>query len=141
MVISITGASGFIGRKLVLACLASGYEVRILSRKNSFDIAGVILFHADLLDEKVKFNQFVKGADIVINCAGDNTNTNVNNGCWGATIGAINLAMTQASKELGLIDEMLLTGGNARYIEVLLDDNTIIEDNLILHGLQRYNLD
>ena len=72
---------------------------------------------------------------------GENTNTNVNNGCWGATIGAINLAITQASKELGSIDEILLTGGNARYIEVLLDDNTIIEDNLILHGLQRYNLD
>jgi type III pantothenate kinase len=72
---------------------------------------------------------------------GDNTNTNVNNGCWGATIGAINLAMTQASKELGSIDEILLTGGNARYIKALLDDKSIIEDNLILHGLQRYKLD
>jgi len=77
MVISITGASGFIGRRLVLACLSSGYEVRILSRKISFDIPGVTLFNADLLDEKVEFNHFVKGADIVINCAGDNTNTSI----------------------------------------------------------------
>jgi len=71
---------------------------------------------------------------------GENTNTNVNNACWGATIGAINLAMTQARKELGSIDEILLTGGNAKYIEALLEDKIIIEDNLILHGLQRYNL-
>ena len=77
MVISITGATGFIGRKLVLACLSAGYEVRILSRKISFDIPGATLFNADLLDEKVEFHHFVKGADIVINCAGDNTNTSI----------------------------------------------------------------
>jgi type III pantothenate kinase len=71
---------------------------------------------------------------------GDNTNANVNNACWAATLGAINLAITQARKELDSIDVILLTGGNARYIAPILEDEIIIEDNLILYGLQRYNL-
>tara|TARA_B110000211_G_C13971220_1_gene505060 strand:+ start:271 stop:999 length:729 start_codon:yes stop_codon:yes gene_type:complete len=72
---------------------------------------------------------------------GQNTNTNVNNGSWAAIIGAINLAVSQASKHPNSFDLILLTGGNARYIETLLEHKVIIEENLIFHGLQRYNLD
>ena len=71
---------------------------------------------------------------------GDDTNTNVNNACWAATIGAINLAITQASKQLATIEVILLTGGNAKSVEKLLKYPTRIEDNLIFYGLERYNL-
>ena len=77
MIISITGASGFIGKKLVTKCLAAGYEVRILSRKTSINLNGVSVFNADLLNEDVQFKDFVKGADVLINCAGDFNNTNL----------------------------------------------------------------
>ena len=77
MIISITGASGFIGKKLVYACLNKGYEVRVLSRKKNVNIIGVSIFNANLLDEHVQFEKFVKGSDIVINCAGDINNSSV----------------------------------------------------------------
>jgi type III pantothenate kinase len=71
---------------------------------------------------------------------GDDTDTNVNNACWAATIGAINLAIIQASRQLTIIDVILLTGGNASSVEKLLEYPSIIEDNLIFYGLERYNL-
>lgn len=70
---------------------------------------------------------------------GTNTSENVNNACWAATTGAIELAITQATIELGSIDLILLTGGNARYLQPMIKHQTVIENNLIFYGLQRYN--
>lgn len=70
---------------------------------------------------------------------GKNTNENVNNACWAATVGAIELAVTQASIESTEIDFILLTGGNAQYLQPMIQYQTVIEDNLIFHGLQRYD--
>lgn len=74
MIISITGASGFIGKKLVTKCLAAGHEVRVLSRKTSFNLKGVSFFKADLLNKDIQFKNFIQDVDVVINCAGEINN-------------------------------------------------------------------
>jgi len=70
---------------------------------------------------------------------GANTSENVNSACWAATIGAIELAINQATKQLNNLDVIIITGGNAENIKALLSTKVLIEDNLIFHGLQRYN--
>lgn len=73
--IAITGATGFIGQKLVNRHLDQGDSVRILSRRPS-GVAGLQSslqwFHGDLsgMDD---LRPFVDGADILYHCAGEIT--------------------------------------------------------------------
>ena len=69
---------------------------------------------------------------------GDNTSDNVNNACWAATVGAIELAIAKATNQLDNLDLVIVTGGNAVNIKALLVDKVTIEQKLIFHGLQRY---
>ena len=71
---------------------------------------------------------------------GDNTSDNVNNACWAATVGAIELAVVQAKQQSITVDLIILTGGNAKYLHTLISYQTLIEENLIFHGLELYNL-
>ncbi len=67
-----------------------------------------------------------------------NTNENVNNACWAATVGAIELAFNQAKQKLPYIDEVILTGGNAHALETLLTMKCLVIDDLIFYGLEAY---
>ena len=74
MLVSITGGSGFIGRKLVERHLAQGDAVRILSRREPHEISlprEVAVFRADLTDGAAALREFVEGADVLYHCAGE----------------------------------------------------------------------
>ncbi len=67
----------------------------------------------------------------------DNTNANVNHGCWAATFGAIQVAIKKA-KETGYeIDKVVFTGGNGKALQRLMPQRSDYCDNLIFVGLQR----
>ena len=70
---------------------------------------------------------------------GTNTSENVNNACWAATLGAINLAISQAKYQSIIIDEILITGGNGQAIAILLSEKATVIDDLVFYGLQAYN--
>lgn len=69
---------------------------------------------------------------------GDDTNDNVTNGCFAATIGAIKLAITEVKNKGIRLDHIILTGGNAKPIKEYFNDNITVIANLIFQGLSRY---
>lgn len=74
MKIAITGATGFIGKHLVLKHLGMGDEVRIMSRKKSGDIDfpdEVKIYNYHLLSGKEDLDIFVDGIDILYHCAAE----------------------------------------------------------------------
>ena len=68
-----------------------------------------------------------------------NTSDNVNNACWAATIGAIELAAKKAKVQLQHLDAVIVTGGNGAQLLELLTVEAIQVENLIFHGIQRYS--
>lgn len=73
-VVAITGASGFVGRRLVQRHLAKGDSVRILTRAPASDIAlpkGVTACRGDLTGERGDLEKFVAGADVLYHCAAE----------------------------------------------------------------------
>ncbi len=70
---------------------------------------------------------------------GLNTNDNVSNACWAATIGTINVAIEQAKFHCSTLDKIIITGGNAKSLQNLLSEKeiTYIED-LVFYGLKAY---
>jgi len=74
-----------------------------------------------------------------------NTSENVVNGCLAATVGAINTAIKQALVLLTELDQIILTGGNAKFIEQSLvhtseitANSAVIIDELVFEGLIVY---
>lgn len=68
---------------------------------------------------------------------GKNTSANVNNACWAATVGAINVAIEQAALQTRL-DKVIITGGNAREIQRFIRQKSVHAVNLIFQGLATY---
>ena len=50
MIISVVGASGFIGLELVKKLINTNNQIRVLSRNKYYPITGVKVFVADLTD-------------------------------------------------------------------------------------------
>lgn len=72
MIVAITGASGFVGRRVVARFLAAGHHVRVLSRKGLGNLAEVEVHRGTLgADPPEAFEKFVDGADVVMHCAGE----------------------------------------------------------------------
>ncbi len=69
---------------------------------------------------------------------GFNTSDNVHNAAWAATIGAINLAISQAQQQGFLLDEVLFTGGNGALLSSLISYQSKVINTLVLRGLQEY---
>lgn len=74
MIVAVTGASGFIGRRLVRKHLGLGDEVRVLtrSRRGTAGATDVECFVADLATAgRDELTPFVHNADVVYHCAGE----------------------------------------------------------------------
>ncbi|SEA99641.1 NAD-dependent epimerase/dehydratase family protein [Pedobacter hartonius] len=74
MKIAITGATGFIGKKLVMKHLEMGDDVQIMSRKKRSDLDFpelVKVHHLDLMDQHEKLISFVEGIDVLYHCAAE----------------------------------------------------------------------
>ena len=69
---------------------------------------------------------------------GASSSENVNNATWAATIGAINLAVSQSEQQGVVIDEILLTGGNGEALARLLSHQCTLIEDLVFVGLQVY---
>jgi type III pantothenate kinase len=69
---------------------------------------------------------------------GFNTSENVHNAAWAATIGLIDLAITQAQQQGFILDEVIFTGGNGALLSPLLSHQSKVIDELVLKGLHAY---
>lgn len=73
MIVSITGAGGFIGKALMVEHLERGDVVRVLRRPNSAHIFPecVEVYIGDLTDQGIDLTNFVKNADVLYHCAAE----------------------------------------------------------------------
>ena len=72
----VSGASGFIGARLVKKLISHGFSVRALTRNsNSIFPKGVEIFCADLASPTCNLKGFFYGCDIFFHCAGDIKNS------------------------------------------------------------------
>lgn len=73
MIICITGATGFIGKKLVIKHTARGDKVRILSRHSLSKVAlpSSVQWFKGGLGSNYDLRAFVDGADVLYHCAGE----------------------------------------------------------------------
>ena len=69
-IICVTGASGLIGKQILLQLYVKGYEVRILSRQALTTNKSTRLFQGDLQDKTI-IKAFLSGADCLFHCAGE----------------------------------------------------------------------
>ncbi len=71
MKISITGASGFIGKLLLKQLSSTQHAVSILTRKEADAGPGVSCIRGDLLKEDAALHAFADGSDVILHCAGE----------------------------------------------------------------------
>ncbi|MEO1043830.1 MAG: NAD-dependent epimerase/dehydratase family protein [Pseudomonadota bacterium] len=69
LTIAMTGATGFLGKRTLLAALAQGFTVRALTRRPQPDKPGVAWI-AGALDQTQPLDTLVQGADCVLHIAG-----------------------------------------------------------------------
>ena len=71
----VSGASGFVGKRLVEKLISQGFSVRVLTRnsKSTFP-EGIEVFHADLASPTCNLKNFFSGCDIFFHCAADINN-------------------------------------------------------------------
>ncbi|MBG6219156.1 MULTISPECIES: NAD-dependent epimerase/dehydratase family protein [unclassified Janthinobacterium] len=71
MNISITGASGFIGKLLLQQLAATPHALAILSRKQGGATPGIRCVQGDLLQENTALHVFADNSDVIVHCAGE----------------------------------------------------------------------
>lgn len=71
MNISITGASGFIGKLLLQQLAATPHALAILSRKHGSAVPGIRCVQGDLLQEDAALHAFADNSDVILHCAGE----------------------------------------------------------------------
>lgn len=70
--IAITGATGFLGRRLVPKLVAAGYDVRLATRAASREEEQISLFQIDLVTAcDASLGSFLSGCDTLIHMAGE----------------------------------------------------------------------
>ncbi len=73
-VVAITGATGFVGRRLVRRHLDEGDSVRLLTRQKSVDselARRTQVFHGDIASDIDVLREFTRGVDILYHCAAE----------------------------------------------------------------------
>lgn len=104
--------------------------------KGGWILAGIDMLIKSLLQNTAQLT--AKDKEEVSFGFGESTSANIHNAAWGATVGALNLAIEQ-SKQNGLIlDKVVLTGGNGKLLSSLLDIENLVVDDLIFIGLKAY---
>jgi type III pantothenate kinase len=69
---------------------------------------------------------------------GINTSENVHNAAWAATVGAVNLAISQIQAQNLKLDKVIITGGNGKLLASLISHENVVIDDLVFDGLQAY---
>ncbi len=69
---------------------------------------------------------------------GTNTSENVHNAAWAATVGSVNLAISQVQQRGLKLDEVIFTGGNGRKLSTFISKQSTVIDELVFSGLQAY---
>ncbi|WP_316832395.1 NAD-dependent epimerase/dehydratase family protein [Pedobacter aquatilis] len=78
MIIAITGATGFIGKRLVNHHLELGHEVRILSRKKINSLSPKVkLYNGHLLSDGETLKKFTHKVDVLYHCAAEIKNNSL----------------------------------------------------------------
>ena len=72
LTVCVTGASGFIGRRLVERLCGLGFSVRVITRRTDHPWpVGVEVLQGDLADPHCPVTRLVKDCNIVFHCAGE----------------------------------------------------------------------
>lgn len=71
MKVAITGANGFIGRRLTMAHIGQSHEVRVLTRGRSIPVTGAWSFTGDLTRPESIPEEFLDGVDVLYHCAAE----------------------------------------------------------------------
>ena len=69
---------------------------------------------------------------------GANTSENVHNAAWAATVGSVNVGISQIQHQGINLDEVVFTGGNALKLSSLINYQNKVIPALVFHGLQSY---
>lgn len=108
---------------------------------NKQHIGGWIIPGLDLMMQSL-FNNTDKVHGDVGNVANTdfatNTSDNVNHGCWAATIGAIDVALSKAERSGYKINKIVFTGGNGKQLQQNIAHASEFKEQLLFIGLQRY---
>ena len=74
MIVSITGGTGFIGKRLALRHLEEGNTVRVLTRRRAIDTGlpdNVLFYYGDLTYDSRDLLPFLEDADVLFHCAAE----------------------------------------------------------------------
>jgi type III pantothenate kinase len=108
--------------------------------KSGMHLGGWILPGIDILFNSLLLNtsQILATQEHQVDLSfGKSTSDGVNNACWAATLGFIEQSIKQANKQIS-IDKILLTGGNAEKLGILLSTKHHIVHELVFLGMQRF---
>ncbi len=109
MIVAITGASGFIGKKLALKHIALGDQVRFLTRnKNSLNILpGAVGFLGDITVPSENMKSFIQGADVLYHLAAEISDENV---MWQVNVDGTRNLLNIAEGKIGCWVQLSSTG-------------------------------
>ena len=96
-------------------------------------VPGIDLMQKILIANTEKININI-GNNPSIDYASD-TKTAVNNGAFLALVSSIDRVVNDFKKDLGSLPKCIISGGNAKLIESLLEHKFEYKPNLVLHGL------
>tara|TARA_R110002050_G_scaffold75571_1_gene161898 strand:- start:114 stop:836 length:723 start_codon:yes stop_codon:yes gene_type:complete len=104
--------------------------------KGGWILAGIDTLVSSVLSQTAQ----VKANSINSGCTefGLNTSNNVNNAAWAATVGMINLAISQIEKQGISVDEIIFTGGNGHLLSSFFSHQSSVIEELVFSGLQAY---
>ena len=106
----VSGASGFVGKRLVEKLISQGFSVRVLTRNSkSIFPEAVEIFYADLASPICNLKNFFSRCDIFFHCAGDTNNVLHMHALH---VGGINRLLKAFS------DEICLTGHPKHWVQL-----------------------
>ncbi|PHS33598.1 MAG: hypothetical protein COA95_01100 [Methylophaga sp.] len=109
MIVAITGASGFIGKKLALKHIALGDQVRFLTRnRNSLNmLSGAIGFLGDITVPSENIHKFIQGADVLYHLAAEISDENI---MWRVNVDGTRNLLNLAEGKIGCWVQLSSTG-------------------------------